>query len=155
MFKLEEQIEQKFKEAMLAKDGLKVSNYRLLKAAIHNERIRQGQAFSEPDLIKVLRRELKKRHEAAAGFAQGNRPELSAKEKTEAELIKELLPQELGEAQIRAVINEALKRGNFSDQQNFGLVMKEVMVRLQDQADGRLVSRLVKEQLAAQKPGLV
>lgn len=155
MFKLEEQIEQKLKEAMLAKEELKVSNYRLLKAAIHNERIRQGQAFSEPDLIKVLRRELKKRQEAAAGFAQGNRPELSAKEKTEAELIKELLPQGLAEEQIRAVINEALKQGNFSDQQNFGLIMKEIMVRLKDQADGRLVSRLVKEQLDAGKADLV
>lgn len=148
MFKQEEQIEQKLVEALKARNDLKIGAYRLIKAAIKNERIERGKEFSETDLVKVLKRELKKRREAAEAFKKGGREELADKELAEAEIIKEFLPEELSEEKVIEVIQAVIKEQGFSGPENFGQAMNEVMVKLAGQADGSLVSKLLKEELA-------
>ncbi|MBU1130653.1 GatB/YqeY domain-containing protein [Patescibacteria group bacterium] len=148
MLKLEEQIEQKLTEALRARNELAKGTYRLLKAAIKNERIRLGKEFTEADLLKVLRRELKKRHEASVAFQQGHKPESANQELAEAELIKELLPKELTEEEIVKVIQSVISEGNLAGPESFGLAMKKVMAKLAGRAEGSLVSKLLKDQLS-------
>jgi uncharacterized protein YqeY len=148
MYKLEEQIEQEANSALKNKEQLVVSTLRLLKAAIKNERIALGKSFTEADLIKVLRRELKKRLEAAEIFKTGQREDLAAKELMEAEIIRKFLPQEITDEQLTQIIQAVILEGNFSNVSDFGQAMKVVMAKVMGQADGSRVSKLVKEQLS-------
>jgi len=148
MFKLEEQIDQEINKALKLKDTPRANAFRFVKAAIKNERIALGKNFCEQDIIKVLRRELKKRLEAADVYRQGKRDDLSAKEQAEAEIIKQLLPLELTDEQLTEIIKTVINEGNFSKTTDFGQVMKLTVEKAAGQADGRRISQLVKELLS-------
>ena len=77
-----EDIQKKLKEAMVAKDEASLSVLRMLAAAIHNKEIEKGKdkPLLEEDVLDVLKKELKKRNEAALAYVNGNRPELAQKE---------------------------------------------------------------------------
>jgi len=96
----------------------------------------------------ILRRERKRRLEAAAQFAAAERPELAAKERDEAELIAAYLPSELSDSELEALVTDAVSSTGASSPQDMGRVMKEVMARTGGRADGKRVSALVKEALA-------
>jgi len=147
MLELEEQINKEIVASLRSKDQIKLSTFRMLKAAIINERINQGKNFKEEDLVKTLRRELKKRQEAATAFQQGGNQVLAQKELQEAALITALLPGELAEEKIIEIIKQTLTEGNFLGLENFGLAMKAVMAKVAGQANGNVVSRLLKEKL--------
>jgi len=100
--------------------------------------------MTEADEVKVLRKELKNKEEAKEMFAKGNRGDLVAQLDYEIELVKSYLPAEITEDEIRKVVGEVVEAGEV----NFGLVMKEVMIRLKGEAEGSLVSKIVKEKLS-------
>jgi len=149
MLPIEEQIEAKITAAQKERDEFKLNSYRFLKAAIQNERIAVGKDFNEADLLKLLRRELKKRQEALEAFLKGGRESLAAKERAEAELIKEYLPQELSDEQLRETIAAVIAEGGFTGPADFGKAMKEVIAKLNGQANGKKASAVLKEYLAA------
>lgn len=148
MFALEEQIEREIIVALKQKDDFVVGTLRMIKAAIKNERIALGKNFTEADVVKIIRRELKKRLEAAEIYKTGQREDLAAQEIKEAQKIKQLLPQEMSDEQLISAVKTAMAEGNFSQMADFGLAMKAVMAKLAGQADGNQVSKLVKEQLS-------
>jgi hypothetical protein len=98
--------------------------------------------------VQVLKRELKKRKEAAQAFSDGGRPELAAHEESEALLIEEFLPAQLEESAVAALIEEAVGETGASSLKDMGKVMAHVMAKAGSQVDGREVSRLVKERLS-------
>lgn len=139
-------IEQDFKEALKSKQELKLSVLRMLKTALKNQAIADKKAeteLTEQEILAVLRRELKKRNDAFASFEQGNRPELAAQEKAEAEILSVYLPAAMSEADLEKIVDEVIATGL----NNFGQVMKEVMQKTQGQADGQVVQALVKAKL--------
>ena len=101
------------------------------------------------DELAVLRRERKRRLEAAAQFRDAGRGELADKEESEAELISGYLPSELGDAELAAIISEAIAQTGASDAKDTGQVMKAVMAKTGGRAAGKRVSALVREALAA------
>jgi uncharacterized protein len=144
-------IEEDFKLAFRNKEELKLSVLRLLKSAIKNleiEKRGQGNAetLSEDDLAKVVKRELKKREEAIITFRQGDREELATKEQAELEILKQYAPAEMSETEIKTIVSAVISENNFTAK-DFGQAMKLVMAKTNGQADGKIVSRLVKESL--------
>lgn len=138
------QIDQDLIIAQKAKDEVVVLTLRMVKSAFKNQAIELRQPeLSETEAILILRREMKKRLDSIQAYNAGGRPELAAHEQVECEIIKKYLPPELSEADVSRAIDEVLATGA----SNFGQVMKEVMQKLQGQADGQLVQRLVKEKL--------
>ncbi len=101
------------------------------------------------DELAVLRRERKRRLEAADQFRDGGRPELADKEQSEAELIGGYLPAELGDAELDAIVAEAIAQTGASEAKDMGQVMKVAMGRAGGRADGKRVSALVREALGA------
>jgi hypothetical protein len=101
------------------------------------------------DELAVLRRERKRRLEAAEQFRGGGRPELADKEESEAELIEGYLPAELGDAEIDALVTEAIAQTGASGPKDMGAVMKAVMARAAGRADGKRVSERVRGALEA------
>ncbi|MCB9802461.1 GatB/YqeY domain-containing protein [Candidatus Nomurabacteria bacterium] len=142
-----EKIEQDFKEALRTKQELKLSVLRMLKTSLKNQAIADKKPeteMSEQDIFLVLKRELKKRNDAVASFEQGNRPELAAQERQEAEILSAYLPAAMSEEELQKIVDEVIAGGV----ENFGQAMKEIMQRTQGQADGQVVQALVKAKLA-------
>ncbi len=101
------------------------------------------------DELAVLRRERKRRLEAAEQFRDGGRPELADQEESEAELIGNYLPAELDDAALDALVAEAIAQTGASEPKDMGAVMKAVMARAGGRADGKRVSQRVREALEA------
>jgi uncharacterized protein len=101
------------------------------------------------DELAVLRRERKRRLEAASQFRDGGRPELADAEEAEAELIAGYLPAELGDAELDAIVEAAVTDTGASGPADMGRVMKEVMARAGGRADGKRASARVREALGA------
>jgi uncharacterized protein YqeY len=100
------------------------------------------------DELAVLRRERKRRQEAARAFRDGGRPELAEGEEAEAKLIEAYLPSELSDDELRAIVAAAVAQTGASSPQQLGTVMPVVMGQVAGRADGRRVSQQVKEALS-------
>ena len=103
----------------------------------------------DSDELAVLRRERKRRLDAAEQFRDGNRPELADKEEAEAELIQGYLPTELDDAELQQIVADAITETGASEPKDMGQVMKVAMARVQGRADGKRVSAHVREALEA------
>ena len=101
------------------------------------------------DELAVLRRERKRRLEAAQQFRDAGRGELADKEESEAVLIEGYLPAELEDTQLDALISQAITSTGASAPQDMGLVMKTVMAQVEGRADGKRVSARVRQALEA------
>ncbi|MDQ3632634.1 MAG: GatB/YqeY domain-containing protein [Actinomycetota bacterium] len=100
------------------------------------------------DDLAVLRRERKRRVEAAQAFRAGDRPELAAAEESEAAMIAAYLPAELGDDELRALVARAVEASGASTAKDMGLVMKTAMPEVDGRADGKRVSAMAKELLS-------
>jgi uncharacterized protein YqeY len=100
------------------------------------------------DELAVLRRERKRRHEAARAFRDGDRPELADTEEAEAALIEVYLPAELSDAALQEIVVSAVAQSGATSARDIGKVMPIVMGQVAGRADGRRVSQQVKEALS-------
>jgi uncharacterized protein len=100
------------------------------------------------DELAVLRRERKRRLEAAEQFRDGGRPELAAQEESEAELIEGYLPAEISDQELGAIVDEAIAETGASEPKDMGRAMKAAIAKVQGRADGKRVSAQVRAALA-------
>ena len=143
-----EQIDSDLTAALKARHNAAVLTLRGIKTVLANAEIANNrQAVSEEIAVKLLRSEVKKRNEAAALYVQGGRSELAEKEIAEIAIIKKYLPAELSEDSIRAAVTQVISDSGAGGPQDTGKVMGLVMAKLAGQADGSVVSKLVKEAL--------
>lgn len=145
---LKSQIESDFLTAYKNRDELKVSILRMLKSAIKNAEISAKGELSEADVVKILRREVKQREEAIAEFKKGGRSDLIDNNIKEIIVIDKYLPVQMGAAQIREVVAEAVAELNPSGITDFGRVIGLVMKKLDGQADGSVVADLIRKELS-------
>ena len=103
------------------------------------------------DEVAVLRRERKRRFEAAEQFRNGGRPELADQEESEAELIEGYLPAELPDAELDALVTAAIEETGASEPKDMGQVMKAVMAKVDGRADGKRVSGRVRDLLSGSR----
>jgi uncharacterized protein YqeY len=103
----------------------------------------------DPDELAVLRRERKRRLEAASQFRDGGRPELAEQEESEAEIIAAYLPAELSDEELAAIVAGAIEETGATSAKDMGQVMKVVMAKSGGRADGKRASARVREALSA------
>jgi uncharacterized protein YqeY len=101
------------------------------------------------DELAVLRRERKRRLEAATQFREGGRPELADQEESEARIIEVYLPAELDDAELDQIVAAAIEETGASSPRDMGQVMKAVMARAGGRADGKRASARVRAALGA------
>jgi uncharacterized protein YqeY len=139
--------------SMKARDALRTSTLRMVLTAVTNAEVsgKQVRELSDDDVLTVLGAEAKKRREAAAAFAEGNRPELAEKETAEAEILAEYLPAQLGADEIAAIVTAAVESAGVAGQgmKAMGRVMGVVTPQVKGRADGGAVAAEVKRQLGA------
>ena len=151
MTSLSDRLLEDLKTAMKAKDTLSLSVLRGLKSAIKYAAIEEGGAGAELDdtgCQTVIRNELKKRDDAAQSFAEGGRPELAEKEKSEAEILKRYLPAELPESEVVTIIDAVILELGASSRKDMGPVMKMVQERTAGAVDNKKLSGLVMSKLS-------
>jgi uncharacterized protein YqeY len=137
-----EQVRADTTRAMKAGERDRVGALRLLLSELQRD-VKEGAG----DQLGVLRRERKRRLEAAAQFRAGGREDLARKEDDEAVIIAGYLPPELDDAQLRALVSDAVADTGASGPGDLGAVMKLVMARAGGQVDGKRASALVREVL--------
>lgn len=103
----------------------------------------------DADELAVLRRERKRRVEAARAFGEAGRADLVAGEEAEAELIGGYLPAELSEPELRAIVEQAVADSGASSPKEMGVAMKRAMAAVDGRAEGKRVSALVRAALGA------
>jgi hypothetical protein len=99
------------------------------------------------DELAVMRRERKRRLEAASAFREGNRPELAEAEEAEAQIIETYLPAELSDDELATIVSDAVAETGASSPKEMGAVMKAAMAKVAGRADGKRVSALVRSTL--------
>jgi uncharacterized protein len=147
---LPSQIQSDLTAAMKARDTERVQTLRMVVAAIRNARVEAGRTgdLSDQETLDLLTREAKKRTEAAEAYDQADRPELAAKERAELAVIRGYLPEQLGEDEIRAAVDEAIAETGAEGPGDLGRVMSAVMPKVKGRADGRVVNAVVRERLS-------
>lgn len=148
-------IDQDIITSMKARDAERTTTLRMVKTALKNRQIEKREPLTEAEGQQVLTTLIKQRRESVEQFTKGNRPELAAKESAEISLIETYMPKAAGEGEIREHVQQAIAEmrasGSAPGPRDMGPVMKAVQARIQAagiRADGRLVSEIVKGELA-------
>jgi len=153
---LEAQVNQQVILAMKAHDPVRTTTLRLIKNALKNKFIEKREALTPAEEQQALATMIKQRRDSIEQFTNGNRPELAAAEAAEIVVIEEFLPKAIDEAGLAVLVAEAITEiaasiGKAPGPKEMGPVIKAVQAKLQAagrRAEGRIVSELVKKQLA-------
>lgn len=145
---LKKKIEEDLITALKAKEALKVSCLRLIKAAIKNKEIDLRGAIQEPQLLQLLSTMAKQRQEAITLYKQGGRNDLADKEAKELAMIESYLPKPFSEKELLTLIAAAIAETGAKDPQEMGKVMKALTPKTAGRADGKIVSDWVKKKLS-------
>lgn len=140
-------INEDVKTAMRAKDKDRLAVLRMIKASLQNEKISKGKDLSGDEELTVLSREKKQRIDSLEEFKQAGRDDLVQRLEKETSIVEEYLPEQLSEEEIRTIVQESIHEVNASSMKDMGSVMSAVMPKTKGRADGKEVSRLVKEEL--------
>jgi uncharacterized protein len=141
---LAEQVRSDMTSAMKAGEKDRVGALRLVLSELQKA-AKEG----APDELAVLRRERKRRLDAAAQFRDGGRPELADQEASEAKLIETYLPSELSDSELDSIVSAAIDETKATGPNDMGRVMKAVMGKADGRADGKRASARVREALGA------
>ena len=145
---LTERLNGDLRQAMRDRDEIRRTTLRLLLSALHNAEIARQKPLDEAAAQDVLRTQIKQRREAIEQFRQGGRADLAAKEEQELAILMQYMPRQLERdeivAEVRRVIDEVGAVGPADTRK----VMPVLMARLRNQAEGRVVSEVVRELLA-------
>ena len=142
-------IEQDYITAYKAKDALRLSVLRLIKAALKNLAVDKRRDVTEEEAADVLLKQAKQRQDSITQFEAGNRQDLADKEKAELELIRQYLPVFLEGDALIAVVDAAMAKVNAAGPADMGKVIGAIMAEHKGKVDGKAVSDLVKTKLTA------
>lgn len=141
---LKSRIQADLNEARKARDKERTLLLSTTLAEIRNREIADGGPADDAGVVEVVAKAVKQRREAAEQMAAAGREELAAGETREAEMLQAYLPDQLSEAEVRAMVREAIEAGADS----IGPVMGRIMPELKGRFEGKEANRIVREELA-------
>ncbi len=147
MSQVKELLKEDLKVAMKAKDVFKRETIRFLMSALKQVEVDERRELSDDDIYKIIQKSIKQREDAAIQYKNADRVDLYEKEDNEANLLKTYLPKQLDEDALKAVITEVIKSCGASSMKDMGNVIKLTMVEVGAGADGKSVSKIVKDLL--------
>lgn len=143
-----EKIEQDSVAAAKAKDKIRLSALRMMKAALHNREIDLKRDLTEAEFLQALSAMVKQRKDSIEQFEKGGRKDLVEKEEAELKIIQAFLPQPFSEEELTQAIEKAIEAVGAQGQKDMGKVMKALMPVISGKADGKEVSEKVKARLS-------
>jgi uncharacterized protein len=146
---LAEKIQKDLVDAMRAKEELRLSVLRGIKAAIKHKEVEKIRAIDDTESIQILQTLVKQRKESIEQFTKGNRPELAEKETKELAILESYLPASASAAEMNAAIDKALAETGANSMKQMGAVVKAAKSALEGKSvDGKALSDLVRERLS-------
>ncbi len=143
-----QQLTDSMKEAMKAKQPLRLGVIRQIRGAIKNAEIDKKIVMNDEQIISVMSTLVKQRRESAQIYRDNDRVELAEKEEQEITVLQEFLPQQLTADELKALVEGVIAEVGATPMKEMGMVMKKVTSQTVGRADGRVVSELVKSCLA-------
>ncbi len=128
-----------------------IKRTQLAKTINDRDKLENQSQLNDDEVIETIASEIKKRKEAIEQFSTGGRPELAQKEKTEMAILVSYMPAQIPENEVRAEIQKTIADLGAKDIKEMGKVIAAIMAKLKGQAEGSLVSRIVKEELLGTK----
>ncbi len=148
---LELQIQNDIKAAMIAKDKVALAATRAIKAALLLAKTAEGavkESLEDEEVIKIIGKLVKQRKESAAIYTEQNRPDLAEPELAEAAAMEKYLPKALTEEEVEAAVKAIIAEVGATSMADMGKVMGTATKKLAGQADGRVISTIVKKLLS-------
>jgi uncharacterized protein YqeY len=147
---LKERLRTDLTAAMKARDELRTATLRMVLSAVSAEEVsgKQARVLSDDEVQGVVRREAKKRREAAEAFGSAGRSEQAEREKAEGEVLAGYLPSQLEDADLAALVADVITRTGASGMKDMGKVMVAAQAAVAGRADGSRVAAEVRRQLA-------
>jgi uncharacterized protein len=142
---LKERLLTDMKEALRAKDSLRLNTIRSVISAIKNQEIDLRKDIEEEEIITLVTREVKKRKEASALFKEGGRTDLMEKEIQEMVVLQVYLPEQVSEEVLRKRIQEVISETEAKGMKDFGKIMKVLVPEFKGKADNALIKDLAGE----------
>jgi len=142
---------EEIKNAMRAKDSLKLEALRAIKSAVIIEQTASGGGgdLSEEQEIKLVQKLVKQRKDSATIFRDQNRVDLAEPEEEQAEVISAFLPEQLSEDKVAAIIQEIILQTGAEGMKDMGKVMGMASKKMAGKADGKTISTIVKQKLSS------
>ena len=141
---LQEKIDQELKQAMISKDETRVSTLRLLKSAIKYSAIEQKTgSLSDAQIQQVIQKQIKQRKESIDQFSKADRKDLAQKEVNEAVILESFLPKQVPDAELEALVREAVHEAQANSKKDFRRMMKLLNEKLAGRADSKRVSEFL------------
>ncbi len=148
---LEERIDSDLKEAMRAKDAVKLSVLRMLKSALKYSAIEKAGTngkLDDAEATQVIRRQVKQRQDSIESFEKGGRAELAEKEKAELTILGAYLPKAMAPEELAKIVRETIAEIGATSKAQMGAVMKSLQTKVAGRADGKSLSQEVQRQLS-------
>ncbi len=142
-------VEEELKSAMKARDGLRLSLFRMLLTAIKNKEVEKIRPLTEDEFYALVKTSVKQHLESIESFKKGQRPDLVEKEERELEVLKEFLPSQLTSDEMQREIDLAIEEHEVKTQKDMGKVIKSVMGKYPGRVDGKLLSEMVLKRLSS------
>ncbi|MDD5773927.1 MAG: GatB/YqeY domain-containing protein [bacterium] len=144
-----EKINSDIVEAMKAKDSLRTETLRMVKSALNYVKIeKKKEILDDEDVLAIISKQVKQHKESVESFEKGGRAELADKEKKELVILESYMPKQISHEEVNKIIKETVREVGAAGKKDFGKVMKAVSAKLKNQADGKVVSRIVGEELS-------
>jgi len=145
---LKQKLTDDLKQAMRSGDKVRRSTIRLLMAAIGNAEIARRAALDDADILGIIAKEVRQRHESIEAFKQGNRQDLIAQEEAELAILQEYLPQQISREEIVEAARRVIEEVGAQGPGDKGKVMPKLIAQLKGRADGREINAVVTELLS-------
>jgi uncharacterized protein YqeY len=134
-------------QAMRAKDDLRKRTLRMVLSALKLAEVEKGEPLDEPELLRILQKEVKSRQETIEEAEKAGREDIIAASQEEIELLESYLPEPLTEAELTDMVQSTIEEIGAKDPGDMGAVMKALMPQIQGRADGKTASELVRNAL--------
>jgi len=143
-------LQKQLKDSMLAKDTVRTSVLRLLLSSINYYEIQKGGAgytATEEDVLAVIQKEAKQRRDSISEYEKAQRQELVENEQKELDILKEFLPEQMSEEEIKSIVEVTISEVGATSIQDMGKIMGALTPKLKGKADMGIVGNFVKEKL--------
>lgn len=145
---LKERLSNELKQAMKESDNEKKRVVRMIISSIKNIEIDKGKQLSDEEVISILHKEIKSRHEVIDGAKLSNRQDLIDEALNDISIIEKFLPEGLSQEEIVEIVKAAIKETEASSPTDMGKIMKIVLPQIAGRAPGNQVSQIVRDLLA-------
>lgn len=144
---ISQSIQTQIQNALKKSDEVRLTTLRMLSSALNYAKIDKMGDLNEDDELAVIRREVKKRNEAAEIYTKANELEKAKKEKDEAKILEEFLPAQMPDSDLESIVENVIKELGITDKSQMGKIIGAVVARTKGLADGKKIAGMVAQKL--------